>query len=522
MPIIGAAYLRCSDPRQDKSIDQQRIEIERRAAADGVTIPPENWFIDEGISGRSTKRRSSYRSLIGRAETQRESMRGRNRQTVERIDRVYVWAFSRLARNMFDCLRAMATLDEADIEIISLTEQDGSDRSIRKLIRPILAWLAERYSEELSANVVRGMRSQAAKGRWVYGLPPYGYEVQDGRLVVTDATRQQLEIVRRIFGMVDEGGNGTTRIAARLTREAIPPPTRRDMARSVAPNAWRTKHVATILRNATYCGHLVHDGEVVARDAHEAAIDDETFARVQALRRLRDRNRKAGKGNGANAVTLSQRGLLTPSLRCGTCGGRICVAAGGSKKRRTYLYYCAARQDNPAACAGISIRVEKLDRVVLDALEQRILDPDNLENLLRESVARLEAEPADPLAAERDRLDALLADLDAKIRRTAQQVVNGIIDEDDARALNAPLLDQREQARLSRAALPSAAPLPTVEQIDPDAFRAAVLEAWHDRPLEDRRRALDKVVDEVRLSPGGVHIRYGASGYHGHAPPGPP
>jgi len=101
-------------------------------------------------------------------------------------------------------------------------------------------------------------------------------------------------------------------------------------------------------------------------------------------------------------------------------------------------------------------------------------------------------------------------------------VVNGIIDEDDARALNAPLLDQREQARLSRAALPSAAPLPTVEQIDPDAFRAAVLEAWHDRPLEDRRRALDKVVDEVRLSPGGVHIRYGASGYHGHAPPGPP
>jgi len=522
MPIIGAAYLRCSDPRQDKSIDQQRVEIERRAAAEGVTIPAANWFIDEGISGRTTKNRSSYKSLIRRAEAQHEAMRGRNRRPVERIERLYVWAFSRLARNMFDCLRAMATLDEADIEIISLTEQDGSDRSIRKLIRPILAWLAERYSEELSANVVRGMRSQAEKGRWVYGLPPYGYEVQDGRLVVTDATRPQLEIVRRIYGMADEGGDGTTRIAARLTSEAIPPPTRRDMARSVAPGAWRTKHVATILRNATYCGHLVHDGEIVARDAHEAAIDDETFARVQAKRKLRDRNRKAGKGNGANAVTLSQRGLLTPWLRCGTCGGRICVAAGGAKKRRTYLYYCAARQDNPEACAGISIRVEKLDRVVLDALEQRVLDPDNVENLLRESVARLEAEPADPVAGERDRLDALLADLDAKIRRTAHQVVNGIIDEEDAQAMNAPLLEQREQARLSRAALPSAVPLPSAKEIDPAAFRDAVLEAWHDRPLKDRRRALDRVVDEVRLSPGGVHITYGTSGYHGHAPSGPP
>ena len=73
MPIVGAAYLRCSDPKQDKSIDQQRVEIERRAAADGVVIPPENWFIDEGISGRSTKRRTSYQGLIKRAEAQRDA-----------------------------------------------------------------------------------------------------------------------------------------------------------------------------------------------------------------------------------------------------------------------------------------------------------------------------------------------------------------------------------------------------------------------------------------------------------------
>ena len=45
MPMIGAAYLRCSDPRQDKSIEQQREEILRRAEADGVTIPPGNWFV---------------------------------------------------------------------------------------------------------------------------------------------------------------------------------------------------------------------------------------------------------------------------------------------------------------------------------------------------------------------------------------------------------------------------------------------------------------------------------------------
>ena len=61
MPIIGAAYLRCSDPRQDKSIEQQREEIERRCATEGVVIPPENWFVDEGLSGRTADKRSVER-----------------------------------------------------------------------------------------------------------------------------------------------------------------------------------------------------------------------------------------------------------------------------------------------------------------------------------------------------------------------------------------------------------------------------------------------------------------------------
>ena len=125
MPIIGAAYLRCSDPRQDKSIEQQREEISRRAAADGVTIPDDLWFIDEGISGRSAKKRVAYQSLLRRAEAQRDA-KAKRAVPFQRIDRLYVWAFSRVARNMMDCLRALATLDEADVDVISLTEPDAA------------------------------------------------------------------------------------------------------------------------------------------------------------------------------------------------------------------------------------------------------------------------------------------------------------------------------------------------------------------------------------------------------------
>lgn len=68
---------------------------------DGI-IPPDNWFIDDGI----------------------------------------------------------VALDDAYLDVVSLTEQDPTGSSLRNLIRPILAWLAEFYSAEPAVT------SSGACARW--------------------------------------------------------------------------------------------------------------------------------------------------------------------------------------------------------------------------------------------------------------------------------------------------------------------------------------------------------------------
>ena len=520
MPILGAAYLRCSDIKQDKSIDQQRAEIERRAAKDGVVIPPENWFIDEGISGRSTKRRMSYQRLIRCAEAQHEAVRRRGTDGVERIERLYVWAFSRIARNMFDCLRAIATLDEADIDIVSLTEHEVGDRSMRKLIRPILAWLAERYSEELSQNVQRGLLSQAQKGFWPYGTTSFGYATiaVDGgkKLVVTEETRPDFAVVQRIFRMADEGNDGGARIADKLTREGICPPTEANHPREVAPGTWRARHVHTILKNPVYCGHTKNNGKIVFRNSHEAAVDDKTFARVQATRKLKGKVRQEGGGNGANPLLVGRHGVLTPFLRCGSCGGRITLVASSRGGKPTWRYFCGTRRDNRAACPGISVLVDDLDKLVMDTIERRVLAPDNVQLLLDETLRALANSDDDHAAAERERLATQIDDLDRKIRLAATHAINGMIDAGDATVITAPLVAQRETARLHLAALPARKAVPSKDQVNPDLFRAAVLEAWKQRPLEERREALSKVLDRITLDPGGVKVRYDAAGFCGH------
>ena len=55
---IGAAYIRVSDERQDEySPDSQLKRIREYAVKEGYQIPEEFVYYDDGISGRSVKKR---------------------------------------------------------------------------------------------------------------------------------------------------------------------------------------------------------------------------------------------------------------------------------------------------------------------------------------------------------------------------------------------------------------------------------------------------------------------------------
>jgi len=58
-----------------------------------------------------------------------------------------------------------------------------------------------------------------------------------------------------------------------------------------------------------------------------------------------------------------------------------------------------------------------------------------------------------------------------EIRRAAAQVPDGPIDDEDARAITAPLRASPEPARLELATLPTAAPAPEIDAVEPSRFR---------------------------------------------------
>ena len=88
--IPAAGYLRRSTSKQEKSLDDQRAEIERYAAAHGYRIVA--WFIDDGISGDATDRRTGFLAM------HKAACNGRN------FDAILVWNSDRFGR--FDSMEA--------------------------------------------------------------------------------------------------------------------------------------------------------------------------------------------------------------------------------------------------------------------------------------------------------------------------------------------------------------------------------------------------------------------------------
>jgi len=96
------------------------------------------------------------------------------------------------------------------------------------------------------------------------------------------------------------------------------------------------------------------------------------------------------------------------------------------------------------------------------------------------------------------------------------------MEEADAKAITAPLIAQRDTARLQLKALPVRKDLPDPTAVKPDVFREAVLAAWQARPIAERRAALDKVLDRVTLDEGGIAIDYSLGADCAAGPYGPP
>lgn len=353
---IGAAYIRVSDERQDEySPDSQLKKIREHAAKDGVVIPDEYVFYDDGISGRNVKKRNDFNRMIAMAKEKDHP-----------FEVIYVWKFSRFARNQEQAILFKNLLRKNGVSVVSVSETIP-DGPFGSLIERIIEWMDEFYSINLGAEVQRGFVEKVSRGEPTCP-PPFGY-IMIEKKYYPDEESGAADIVRDVFTLY-ANGTGLREIAVKLGERGV-----RTKFGNMPENRW----IEYMLRNTCYIGmvRLSLDGvrAVSKRDydnenimtvpgQHEPIISQELWDKVQ--NRL-DETKKAYPKHARKEQPVQY--LLKGLVRCSSCGGTIAMASTVSGKSKVRTMQCC-NYSRGSCHTSHSITMPKIEEAFLEALRE--------------------------------------------------------------------------------------------------------------------------------------------------------
>src|SRR5271169_5531056 len=107
-----------------------------------------------------------------------------------KINVIVVYKVDRLTRSLADFSKIVETLDAKGVSFVSVTQQFNTTSSMGRLTLNILLSFAQ-FEREVTGERIRDkIAASKAKGMWMGGVPPLGYDVKQRKLVVNPKEAQ--------------------------------------------------------------------------------------------------------------------------------------------------------------------------------------------------------------------------------------------------------------------------------------------------------------------------------------------
>ncbi|RAI54122.1 recombinase family protein [Roseicella frigidaeris] len=236
------------------------------------------------------------------------------------IDVIVVYKIDRLSRSLMDFAKLVETFEAHRVTFVSVTQSFNTTTSMGRLTLNILLSFAQFEREVIGERIRDKVAASKARGMWMGGKVPLGYDVANRKLVVNEAEAAR---VRRVFELFAETGSGIEAVA-RLRAEG---------ATSKAGRPLDKGDVYKLLNNRTYSGEVQHKGQVY-KGEHEAIVPRDLWDRAHAILRVSPRARAAQNRQHAPALL---KGLIFG------VDGRALSPTHCMKNGRLYRYYVAQR-----------------------------------------------------------------------------------------------------------------------------------------------------------------------------------
>ena len=351
-------YLRHS-PGDKQTIESQAYGMQEWCGFEQWII--DRIFVDEAEEG-SKEQRPQFQEMMSLA-----------RQGARSVDGIVVWSFSRFARNQLDSQYYKADLRKRGYVVVSKID-DVPNNEIGPIIESVIDWKNQRFLEDMSADVSRGLLYLVEKGYWPTGKPPIGYKVQ--KVEIGNYHSGDMRLANCLIK--DEAV--ADRVALAWKMKLYDNASYLDIYEATHLYGLPT-HYLYMFDNLLYTGIFEYNNRRYPGNWEsgsrfcEPYITMEEYQRVQANRQKRTISVIAPR-------TLSSRYLLSGMLRCGICAdkGKTVSLVGGSggQLKPNYLFYrCGSKiKERGSECNLSRHPCWRIDDAVLALLKQTVLTPD--------------------------------------------------------------------------------------------------------------------------------------------------
>ena len=370
LPLRVTFYARVSTD-QDEQINS--LENQVQYYTELIQSKP-NWkfvpgYVDEGISGGSTKKRDNFNRMI------RDAKAGM-------FDFIITKEISRFSRSTLDSIKYTQELLDYNVGVFFQNDNINTLDTDSEFRLVIMAGVAQDEIRKLSERLKFGFRQAIKNGHVLGNDKLYGYDKNDCVLTVNE---EEAEIIRIIFDLYGNQRLGTRTISKRLMELGYT---------SREGNAFNTLTIRHILENPKYkgwyCGNKSQSVDYrtkrnVLLDEREwvtypdpsipAIVSEELWNRANALYKRRREEMKSH----SSGVSFHNRYPYSAKIYCEEHGTTFHRQVIQTKKGQQEVWQCKVyRSHGRAACSAPQIRSSDLDVILSDIFKELVRDKEKI------------------------------------------------------------------------------------------------------------------------------------------------
>lgn len=370
LPLRVTFYARVSTD-QDEQINSLENQVQYYTELIQSKL---NWkfvpgYVDEGISGGSTKKRDNFNRMI------RDAKAGM-------FDFIITKEISRFSRSTLDSIKYTQELLDYNVGVFFQNDNINTLDTDSEFRLVIMAGVAQDEIRKLSERLKFGFRQAIKNGHVLGNDKLYGYDKKDCVLTVNE---EEAEIIRIIFDLYGNQRLGTRTISKRLMELGYT---------SREGNAFNTLTIRHILENPKYkgwyCGNksqsvdyrtkrnvLLDESEWVTYPdpSIPAIVSEELWNRANALYKRRREEMKSH----SSGISFHNRYPYSAKIYCEEHGTTFHRQVIQTKKGQQEVWQCKVyRSHGRAACSAPQIRSSDLDVILSDIFKELVRDKEKI------------------------------------------------------------------------------------------------------------------------------------------------